>query len=106
MSADNIKPTDGGPTIDSLLKNANWEDRVAEARAKREIVLAAKRAASEAEAPAKPTAPVVPAARPKRPRSVDAPPAPRRGLGTLVTILVVVACSAAAGALVLWLLIR
>ena len=42
MSQEDKIPKEDGPTIDSLLKGSNWESRLAEARAKREKVLAAK----------------------------------------------------------------
>ena len=81
---------DNGPDIDTLLKNSNWEDRVAAARAKRETVLAAKRAEAEAqEAKAAKAAQTIdmsnaPAARrrpaeytPPRARTAPAPPPPK-----------------------------
>lgn len=83
MSPTDTLPDDGKPTIDAMLKNADWESRLAEARVKREAVLAAKAEAKAQEQAreeaAKPFAPVRNTARGRRkPADVSIPPASLR----------------------------
>ncbi len=81
------------PDIDALLKASQWEERLAEARVKREAVLAAKKAtAGRKETIAKPRAP-------QRPRAAHAPP-PRQGYLMLAALMTI---AALLGAAVFWL---
>lgn len=82
------------PDIDTLLQNSRWEERVAEARIKRENVLAAKNAAAE-----QATKQVIPRSQPATTKTV-----PRRLL--VLMVLACIAISASAGAMVVWLFLR
>ncbi len=86
------------PNIDKLLQDSRWEDRVAEARVKRDAVLAAKRAAGE-------TGQQTPSKTRPHPRSTPVPaaPSPRRPLFTVLAIIALVVLSAGAGALGVWM---
>lgn len=100
MTQTEDRPKDDRPDIDTLLQNSNWEARVAEARAKRDKVLAARRAADDTAAPAAP-------ARKRGPYSLSAPPQKKRRGWTKVSLaLALLLLAAGLGAGTVWMLLR
>ncbi len=94
--------SDAQPDIDTLLKNSRWEDRVAEARIKREKVLAAKAAAKAKPQQILPPRRVRPASNNRQ--AQHSPPPVRRGkpgrIRKALLVLVVALLSVGLGAYV------
>lgn len=100
-----MRKKEGQPTIDSLLEASNWEERLAEARARREKALAARSSAPATLA--KEAADTTPDKDNFAPQTVEteahpqaAKPAPRRFLVAAVTVGLLI--GAAAGGLGVW----
>ena len=97
---------DDHPTIDSLLEASNWEERLAEARARREIALAAKTTAPAQDkshkAPKADQTPLV-AAGVDHPIEIT-PSAPSARAGLFVAGIIGITVGAAAGGLGVWYL--
>ena len=109
MSSSDKTPSEGTPSIESMLKSANWEARLAEARVKRELVLAAKRAEQEGHVEgAPPIGEPVPEV-PPPPQSLthqNPPVSIRQRILVGLAVLGGAAFCAAMGALVLWVILK